>query len=84
MSALSMAEFRKGFAAAIGRVQHGKERMIITRRDQPVAALVSVHDAALLQKLEDHLDTLEALEAVEDYEAAGGTSLRQLRADLDL
>ncbi len=84
MSALSMAELRKGFAAAIGRVQHGNERMIITRRDQPVAALVSVHDAALLQKLEDHLDILEALETVEDYQVVGGTSLRQLRADLDL
>ena len=84
MGALSEAELREGFADAIGRVQHGKERMIITRRDQPVAALVPVADAALLQKLEDHLDSLEALEAVEDYESAGGTSLRELREDLGL
>ena len=84
MGALSIAELPKGFANAIARVQHGQERMIITRRDEPVAALVSVDDAALLQKLEDHLDAFEALEAVKDYEAAGGTSLRQLREDLDL
>lgn len=84
MGALGVAELRKGFADAIGRVQHGKERMIITRRDEPVAALVPADDAALLQKLEDHLDSLDALEAVADYESAGGTSLRELREDLGL
>ena len=84
MDPLSVAELRKGFADAIGRVQHGKERMLITRRDEPVAALVPVADAALLQKLEEHLDRLEALEAVEDYESAGGTSLRELREDLGI
>ena len=84
MGALSIAELRKGFENAIGRVERGKERMIITRRDEPVAALVSVDDAALLQKIEDHLDTVDALEAVKDYDATGGTSLRQLRNDLGL
>ena len=84
MGALSVAELRKGCADAIGRVQHGKERMIITRRNEPVAALVPVDDAALLQKIEEHLDSLEAQEAVEDYESAGGTSLRELREELGL
>ena len=84
MGALSIAELRKGFENAIGRVERGKERMIITRRDEPVAALVPVDDAALLQKIEDHLDTVDALEAVKDYDATGGTSLRQLRNDLGL
>ncbi len=84
MAALSMAEIRKGFADAIERVEGSKERMVITRRNKPVAALVSIDDAALLERLEDDLDLLEALQALEDYESTGGVSLRQLKADLAL
>jgi len=82
MAALSMAEIRRGFSDAIERVEGGKERMVITRRNKPVAALVSMDDAALLERLEDDLDLLEALQALEDYESTGGVSLRQLKADL--
>ena len=82
MGVLSMAEVRKRFADVIGRVEGSKERMLITRHDKPVAALVPMHDAVLLEKLEDHLDVLEAMEFIEDYESAGGVSLRQVKADL--
>ena len=84
MAALSMAEIRKGFADAVDRVAGSKERMVITRRSKPVAALVPMDDAALLERLEDDLDLLEALQALEDYKSAGGVSLRQLKADLAL
>ena len=82
MGKLSMAEVRKGFAGVIGRVEGSKERMVITRHGKPVAALVPMHDAVLLEKLEDHLDVVEAMEFIEDYESAGGVSLRQVKADL--
>lgn len=84
MAALSMAQIRKGFADVVERVEGSKERMIITRRNKPVAALVPMDDAVLLEKLEDDLDLLEALQALEDYESTGGVSLRQLKADLAL
>ena len=84
MAALSMAEIRKGLADVIERVEGSKERLVITRRNKPVAALVPMDDAALLEKLEDDLDLLEALRALEDYESTGGVSLRQLKADLAL
>lgn len=84
MAALSMVEIRKGFADVIQRVEGSKERMIITRRNKPVAALVPIGDAALLEKLEDDLDLLDAMQALEDYESTGGVSLRQLKADLAL
>ena len=84
MGALSMVEIRKGFSDVIDRVEESKERMIITRHNKPVAALVPVDDAALLEKLEDDLDLLEAMQAIEDYELSGGLSLRQLKVDLAL
>jgi prevent-host-death family protein len=84
MAALSIAEIRRGFADVIERVEGSKERMIITRRNKPVAALVPMDDAALLERLEDDLDLLEAIEAIKDYESAGGVSLRRLKTDLAL
>ncbi len=83
MDALSMATVRKDLAELIGKVQYGKERMIITRHDKPVAALVPVDDAAFLERLEDRLDLVEALEAIEDYDVNGGVSLERLKAELD-
>lgn len=84
MAALSIAEIRRGFADVIERVEGSKERMIITRRNKPVAALVPMDDAVLLERLEDDLDLLEAIEAIKDYESAGGVSLRRLKTDLAL
>ena len=40
MDALSMAAVRKDLADLISKVHYRKERMIITRHDKPVAALV--------------------------------------------
>ena len=81
MAAPSIAEIRRDLANAIERVQGSRERMVITRRNKPVAALVPMDDAALLERLEDDLDLLEALQALEDHESTGGVSLRQLKAD---
>lgn len=84
MAALSIAEIRRGFADVIERVEGSRERLIITRRNKPVAALVPMDDAALLERLEDDLDLLEAIDAIKDYESAGGVSLRRLKTDLAL
>ena len=84
MGALSIGEVRKGLVNVLERVEESKERLIITRRNKPVAALVPIDDAALLEKLEDDLDLLEALQAIKDYESAGGVSLRRLEEELAL
>ena len=83
MNALTIVSVRKYLAALIDRVQHRKERVIITRHDKPVAALVPADGATLLDELEDRLDLVDALEAIEDYDANGGVSLGRLQTDLD-
>lgn len=80
MTVLTVAAVRKELADLIGKVQYRRERLIITKHDKPVAALAPVDDAALLEKLEDHLDLLEAMEAIEDYEANGGVGLKSAGA----
>ena len=81
MNAVTIASVRKNLAALIDEVQHRKERLIITRHDKPVAALVPVDDAALLDELEDRLDIADALEAIEDYDANGGVALHRLETE---
>ena len=83
MNALNIASARKDLAALIARVQYRKERVIITRYDEPVAALVPADDAALLEELEERLDLADALEAIEDYDVNGGVDLDRLETELD-
>ena len=83
MNAVTIASVRKNLAALIDEVRCREERVIITRHDKPVAALVPVDDAALLDELEDRLDLADALEAIEDYDTNGGINLQRLETDLD-
>ena len=82
MTVLTVAAVRKDLADLIGKVQYRRERLIITKHDKPVAALAPVDDAALLEKIEDHLDLLEAMEAIEDYETNGGVGFERFKAEL--
>ena len=48
---ISIGEARKAFADLLNRVMYGGERIVLTRRDRPVAAIVSVEDYELLEQL---------------------------------
>lgn len=53
---VSIAEFRNNLADALNRAAYGGERLILERRGKPVAALVSMEDFAVLEKIEDEAD----------------------------
>ncbi len=53
MSKISVAEAKSHFSELIARSVHGHERFIITRRDRPVAALVSLEDLAIIEQREE-------------------------------
>lgn len=57
---VSIAEIRDKLADAINRVAYAGERVVLERRGKPVAVLVSVDDAELLEQLENEAD-LKAL-----------------------
>lgn len=59
---VSIAEVRNNLADALNRAAYGGERVILERRGKPVAALVSMDDLALLERLENETD-LEAVRA---------------------
>ncbi len=57
---ISTADARKNFADIVNKVAYGKESIVLTRRGQDVAALVSIDELELLQQIEDHIDIEDA------------------------
>ena len=63
---ITTAEARKDFANIVNTVAYGKEPVVLTRRGQEIAALISIEELRLLQKIEDHIDIEDAKKALEE------------------
>lgn len=79
---ISTVDARKRFANIINRVAYGKESFILTRRGEPLAALVSMDDLMLLQEIEDRTDVEDAWKA--RAEPGENIPWEKLRKELDL
>ena len=51
-SSITAAEAREQFSDVINRAAYGRERIVVTRRGKPVAAMVPPEDLALLEEIE--------------------------------
>jgi prevent-host-death family protein len=60
MNTISTADARKDFADIINQVSYGSEQIMLTRRGKEVAAIISVEELRLLQKIEDYIDIEDA------------------------
>ncbi len=60
---------RKDLADLVNRVAYGAESVILTRRGQEIAALVSVRELELLRQIEDQIDIEDAEKALAEPEA---------------
>ncbi len=67
---ISTAEARKKFADIVNRVAYGHEPVILTRRGEEIAALVSMEEFELLQQIEDVIDIKDAKKALEEQGAS--------------
>ena len=63
LNKISTADARKKFANIINRVAFGNESFVLTRRGEPIAALVSMSKLNLLRELDDQLDVEDAWKA---------------------
>ena len=63
---ISTADVRKNFSNIVNRVSFGKESIILTRRGEEIAALVSIDELRLLEELEDRLDIADAVQAMKE------------------
>lgn len=64
MAQVSVLEFRNNLAEVLNRVSYQGERVQIERHGKPVAVMVSVEDAALLEAMEDRADVKAAKRAL--------------------
>ena len=63
-TSISTADARKNFADIVNKVAYGNESIVLTRRGQEVAALVSIEGLELLQQIEDYIDIEDAKKAL--------------------
>ena len=63
LNKITTADARKKFSNIINRVAFGKESFVLTRRGEPIAALVSVEELKILRELEDRIDIEDAWKA---------------------
>ena len=64
MTKVTTAEARKKLAEIVNKVAYGKEPVVLTRRGEEIAALISMEELALLQLIEDHIDLEDARKAL--------------------
>lgn len=63
LNKITTADARKKFSNIINRVAFGNESFVLTRRGEPIAALVSMKELKLLQEFEDQIDIEDAWKA---------------------
>jgi len=57
---MTTVDARKNFADIINKVSYGQDPIILTRRGEKIAALVSIEELELLQQIEDVIDIEDA------------------------
>ena len=82
MNRIPVRKLRSDMSDALNRVAYGGERIVIDRRGKGAAALVSVEDAELLERLEDRIDLDLARKALKS--PGKSIPLAQLRKELGL
>lgn len=80
---VAMREARENLADLVNRVAYGRERISLSRQNKPVAVLVSLEDAQLLESLETRAD-LQDLEDIAKRGALETVSWEDARKELGL
>ena len=60
---ITIADARKKLSNIINRVAFGEESFVLTRRGEPIAALISMSELKMLHDLEDKIDIEDAWKA---------------------
>ena len=75
---ISAAQARDRFADLLNRAAYGQERIILTRRGKPIAALVPVEDVEWLEDIENESDLKAVQEARKEIEREGTVPLDEV------
>lgn len=79
MGIVSISQLKNSLSEYLNRVAFGQERIIVSSRGKPKAAVISLADLELLEELEE---AQAAREALAEYEREETISLEQLIEEL--
>jgi prevent-host-death family protein len=82
LNKITTADARKKFSNILNRVAFGNESFVLTRRGEPLAAIVSIKELKLLQELEEQIDIEDAWKA--KNESGDPIPWDELKKELDL
>ncbi len=84
MVRISTVKARDEFSDLVNRAAYGKERVVLTRRGKPLAAVVPLEDVELLERLEDRIDLDAARAALAEARDDGTVSWEEIKAEIGL
>lgn len=82
MTRLTVAKLGPGMPGVVKRAADGTERIILEDGGKDVAAIVSMADLALIEKLEDQIDLEQARRALQEH--GDDISWEELKAEAGL
>lgn len=82
--AISTVAARRNLSELINRVAYAKDRVLLSRRNRPLAAIVPIEDIALLEEIEDREDLKAARAAISKAKRKDIKSWKQLKKELRL
>ncbi|HUY38137.1 MAG TPA: type II toxin-antitoxin system Phd/YefM family antitoxin [Candidatus Binataceae bacterium] len=77
-NSISTAAARQNFSDLINRVAYGKDRVVLTRRNRSLAAVIPFEDLALLEEIEDREVVKAARAALRQIKRTGTNPLDQV------
>jgi prevent-host-death family protein len=80
---VSVSEARETFADIVNRVAYRNERVLVTRRGKPIAAIIPMEQVEFLERAEDEYDLRMADEALKELEHTPAIHWEQVEAELD-
>lgn len=81
-TSINTIEAKEQFSDLINRVSHNNERIILTRRDKEIAAIVPIEDLLILLKSQNKSDLEEATEALKQTRELGSITWDDLKEEL--
>lgn len=81
---VSVSEARETFADLVNRVAYRNERVLVTRRGRPVAAIIPMEQVEFLERAEDEYDMRLADEARKELEHTPAIPWEQVKRELGL
>lgn len=78
----NITDAKEELTELVNRVAHHKERIILTRREKEIAAIVPIEDLKFLENSQNKNDLEEAAEALKEARSHGTLTLDELKTDI--